>query len=88
MRVHFTEDGWEDYLSWKDDNVIFAAVSDLINEIRRSPFTGTGKPEPLKAKWRGWWSRRITQEHRLVYAVSGKLGPDQHVTIAKCRDHY
>ena len=87
MRVHFTDLGWEEFLSWVAEPETFKAVSDLINEIRRTPFSGTGKPEPLKGNWQGWWSRRITKGDRLVYAVAGK-GEDQRVTIAKCRDHY
>jgi toxin YoeB len=69
------------------DKKLLGAINDLIEEIRRTPFTGTGKPEPLKGQWINWWSRRITREHRLVYSVAGK-GEQQHVTIARCRDHY
>lgn len=87
MRVHFTEIGWEEYLSWREDTEVPAKIVALIQEIRRTPFTGTGKSEPLKGLLSGWWSRRITREHRLVYAVEGK-NPEQRVTIAGCRDHY
>jgi toxin YoeB len=75
------------YLPWREDEKIFDAINDLINEIRRTPFTGTGKPEALKGTWQGWWSRRITKEDRLVYGVQGK-DEEQRVTIAKCRNHY
>ena len=64
-----------------------ARLNDLINECLRHPFTGTGKPEPLKGNWSGWWSRRITQEHRLVYRVTGK-DSEQRLEIAQCRYHY
>jgi toxin YoeB len=69
------------------DAKVLGAINGLIEEIRRTPFGGTGKPEPLKGQWIAWWSRRITREHRLVYAVAGKE-EQQHVTIARCRDHY
>jgi toxin YoeB len=59
----------------------------LIREIRRTPFVGTGKPEPLKGELRGWWSRRITAEHRIVYRIAGK-GNEQYVEFAQCRGHY
>lgn len=87
MRVHFTGSAWEEFLLWKEGPEVFIKVVALIEEIRRTPFTGTGKPEPLKGPLSGWWSRRITREHRLVYAVEGK-GPEQRVTVACCRDHY
>lgn len=88
MRVHFTSIGWTEYLSWKQaDAEISGRIDALINEIRRTPFAGGGKPEPLRGSWSGWWSRRITREHRLIYAVEGKA-EEQRVIIAKCRDHY
>ena len=89
---------WEDYLHWQDylpDNV--AAINDLIDEIRRNPWVGLGKPEPLKGNWSGWWSRRITIEHRLVYRLfdmdkpsKGQLKPGKItvIQIAQCRYHY
>jgi toxin YoeB len=66
---------------------ILAAINDLIKDIKRDPFKGLGKPEPLKHGLQGWWSRRTTGEHRLVYRVSGK-GDDQQIDIAQCRYHY
>ena len=88
MRVHFTDLGWEDYLWWSaTDPEIHARINDLIEDIRRTSFKGLGKPEPLKGNLVGFWSRRITREHRLVYAVEGK-GENQHVAIAACRYHY
>ena len=62
-------------------------LNDLIKECQRTPFKGTGKPEPLKGSLAGWWSRRITKEDRLVYRVTGK-GNEQQLEIAQCRFHY
>ncbi|WP_457852687.1 Txe/YoeB family addiction module toxin [Siccirubricoccus phaeus] len=84
----FTDLGWDDYLSWQDQDLeILAKINELINDARRSPFKGLGKPEPLKASLQGFWSRRITREHRLVYCVDGK-GLEQQITIIQCRHHY
>jgi toxin YoeB len=66
---------------------MLARVNDLINDCRRSPFKGLGKPEPLRGDLQGWWSRRINTEDRLVYRVTGKP-PDQALEIAQCRFHY
>ncbi len=88
MKVVFTEDGWNDYLHRaRHDTDLLQRVNDLIQDVRRSPHRGLGKPEPLKAKLAGFWSRRITVEHRLVYAVDGK-GDAQQVVIIQCRFHY
>jgi len=79
---HFN--AWEDYLYWQtNDKKILRKVNALIKEIDRNPFSGTGKPEPLKYALEGYWSRRITREHRLVYKVTNK-----EVYIAQCRYHY
>jgi toxin YoeB len=76
--------GWEDYLYWQqNDKKILRKINELIKEIDRDPFTGFGKPEPLKYAMEGYWSRRITQEHRLVYKVE-----HQELCIAQCRYHY
>lgn len=89
MNIHFTANGWEDYQSWATtDPDMLAKINTLIRDIRRSPFQGLGKPEPLKASLSGWWSRRITGEHRLVYRIAGTAGRDQRVEIAACRYHY
>ena len=88
MKVHFTEIGWEQYQHWiQADRDMLAKVNDLILDVRRSPFEGLGKPEPLKGELAGWWSRRITREHRLVYRVAG-TGEGQRIEIASCRMHY
>ena len=89
MNIHFTKKGWIDYQHWiETDLAIMAKINDLIEDARRHPFTGLGKPEPLRDDLKGWWSRRITGEHRLIYKVEGKRGLDQHITIANCRYHY
>ena len=88
MRLVFASRAWEDYLHWcETDANTLARVNDLINDCRRNPFKGIGKPEPLRGDLQGWWSRRINTEDRLVYRVSGKA-PDQALEIAQCRFHY
>lgn len=88
MRVSFTPDGWRDYQHWADaDSKMLRKINVLIEDVRRSPFRGLGKPEPLREERAGWWSRRITDEHRLVYRVTGS-GADQRIEVAKCRFHY
>ncbi len=67
------------------DPAVLGRVNKLIKDIRRSPFVGIGKPEPLKGGLAGWWSRRITGEHRLVYRVAGEAGRDQRVEVTGCR---
>jgi toxin YoeB len=84
MNVLFTDIGWQDYEYWlATDRAILKRINRLIEECRRTPFEGIGKPEALKHQLAGYWSRRITEEHRLVYAVED----DQLVVIA-ARHHY
>lgn len=84
MRVVFDENAWHDYLYWqKTDRKIVQRINALIKEIQRSPFTGVGKPESLKHALAGYWSRRITDEHRIVYRIKGG-----EVQIAQLRYHY
>lgn len=84
MKIVFLTNGWEDYLYWqKQDKKILKKVNELIKDCQRSPFDGIGKPEALKNDLSGWWSRRITQEHRLVYRVENNM-----LYIAQCRKHY
>jgi toxin YoeB len=84
MKLLFHSEGWEDYLHWQQtDKKILKRINELIKDCRRSPFDGIGKPEPLKGDLSGYWSRRIDEEHRLVYAVE----PDA-IVILKCRHHY
>jgi toxin YoeB len=88
MRLVWTEEAWEDYLHWqRNDQKILRAINDLIQDIRRDHFRRLGKPEPLKHELTGWWSRRMTGEHRLVYRVSG-MEPAKFLEIAQCRYHY
>ena len=88
MKLVFADRAWEDYLHWQGvgPNVI-ERLNGLIRECQRTPFKGTGKPEPLKGDLEGWWSRRITLEDRLVYRVTGS-GEAQQLQIAQCRFHY
>jgi toxin YoeB len=88
LKLIFSERGWNDYLHWQDaDKTVNERINQLIKEIRRSPFVGIGRPEPLVGNYKGFWSRRITQEHRMVYRVSGS-GEAQAIEIAACRFHY
>jgi toxin YoeB len=80
----FSENAWEDYLYWqKTEKKVLKRINQLIKEIQRSPFQGIGKPEPLKHGLAGYWSRRINDEHRIVYKVENKS-----VYIAQLRYHY
>jgi len=84
MLIQFQQSAFNDYQQWAvDDKKIFSKIGDLIKEITRTPFTGTGKPEPLKGNLSGFWSRRITDEHRLVYKVEKDI-----LYIAGCKSHY
>jgi len=88
MKLLWTGNAWEDYLYWqKTDVTTLDLINKLIEDVRRDPFKGLGKPEPLKKPLHGWWSRRITGEHRFVYRVSGKDDALQ-LEIAQCRYHY
>ena len=84
MKLIFVDESWEDYLYWqKTDRKILDRINNLVKDISRNPYTGLGKPEPLKYKYQGYWSRRITEEHRFIYRVV-----NDEVHIAKCRFHY
>ncbi|MHB0981178.1 MAG: Txe/YoeB family addiction module toxin [Thermoleophilia bacterium] len=84
MRVVFSEHAWDDYLYWqKTDRKIVQRVNALIKDICRAPFEGVGKPEPLRHALAGYWSRRLTDEHRIVYKVE-----DDALLIAQLRYHY
>ena len=84
MILSFSDDAWDDYLYWQQqDKKILKKINRLIKEIERNPFEGIGEPEPLKYNWSGYWSRRITIEHRLVYKVT-----NDNLMIAQCRYHY
>ena len=84
MKIIFVDESWEDYLYWqKTDKKILKKINELIRDISRNPFSGIGKPEALKYKYKGFWSHRIDSEHRLIYQIK-----DDEIRIAKCRFHY
>ena len=84
MKVVFSEHAWEEYLYWqKTDRKVVQRINALIRDIQRSPLEGVGKPEPLKHVLSGYWSRRITDEHRIVYKAEGEA-----VLVAQLRYHY
>lgn len=88
MKIVFSSIGWVDYLRWQaEDTQVLSRINELINQSTRTPFSGIGKPEPLVGNLKGFWSRRITREHRLVYRVVGK-DDAQALEIASCRFHY
>ena len=84
MKLVWSTNAWDDYLYWQaNDKKMVKRINLLIKDIKRSPFDGVGKPEPLKHNWSGYWSRRITQSDRLVYKVL-----DGSILIAQARFHY
>ena len=83
MRIAFTAHGWDDYVSWADDRKTLKRINRLIREAARDPGSGTGKPERLSGDLSGFWSRRIDQEHRLIYTVETDL-----LVITQARYHY
>lgn len=88
MIIGWSERGWDQYLSWQiEDRNVLRRINRLVEAIRRDPFVGEGKPEPLGGDLAGFWSRRITDGHRLVYQVRGK-GTDRVLLIAQCKYHY
>jgi len=89
MNIEFTPHAWEEYQYWvQTDKVVESKIAKLLKEIQRHPFKGSGKPEALKHSLKGFWSRRITGEHRLVYKISGKKGADHKCSVVQCRFHY
>ena len=84
MKYIFVDESWEDYLYWQKTNLKSSMkINALLKDIACNPSSGLGKPEPLKYKYKGFWSRRIDGEHRLIYQVKG-----DEILIAKCRFHY
>lgn len=84
MKLVFSEKAWEDYLHWQGtDRKTLRRINALIREVKRAPFEGIGKPEPLRHALAGYWSRRINGEHRLVYKIDG-----DSMLIAQLRYHY
>ena len=83
-RISFLPRAFDNFVLWASENQkIHARIVQLINDIQRNPFSGIGKPEPLKHKLKGLWSRRITDEHRLIYQIT-----DEQIIIVQCRFHY
>ena len=84
MKIIWSEKSWDDYLYWQNtDKQLLKKINQFIKDIQRDPFDGIGKPEPLKHQFSGFWSRRITDEHRLVYEIT-----QNSIAIASCRYHY
>lgn len=84
MKLVFAQEAWDDYLSWqKHDKRMLERINKLITEVQRDPFAGVGKPEPLKHALAGFWSRRINDEHRMVYKIEGGA-----LLLAQLRFHY
>ncbi|MGZ8288545.1 MAG: Txe/YoeB family addiction module toxin [Telluria sp.] len=83
-KTKFTDDAWDDYVYWQgQDRKTLKRINQLIEAVKRSPFEGIGKPEPLKESLSGLWSRRIDEKNRLIYVVD-----DNDITIISCRYHY
>ncbi|MGF9563744.1 Txe/YoeB family addiction module toxin [Neorhizobium sp. JUb45] len=88
MKLVWTLNAWDDYEFWqKNDPKIVEKINELIRSAKRTPFAGPGKPEPLKGDLTGFWSRRISGEHRFVYRMAGS-GDDQRLEILQCSFHY
>lgn len=88
MKLLFTAAAWDDYCHWQaQDRAMVARINALLADMRRGPFVGIGKPEPLRGELRGWWSRRINGEHRIVYRCVG-TGDEQRIEVVQCRFHY
>ena len=88
MRLIWSESAWAAYLDWQArDRQVLERINALIKDAKRTPFTGIGKPEPLKGTLAGWWSRRITAEHRLIYRITGTESA-KALEIACCLYHY
>jgi toxin YoeB len=84
MNKVFTKTAWEEYLYWQNENrQILKRINDLIKDIERNGNTGIGKPEPLRHELSGYWSRRINNEHRLIYSIEGT-----NINIISCLGHY
>jgi len=89
MNVLFSKTAWQHYQYWQnEDRQMVSKINDLIKSIQRTPFTGIGKPEPLRQNLKGYWSRRMSKEHRIVYRVVGKKNEGQRVEVLTCFLHY
>ena len=88
MKLLWSTAAWEDYLYWQEnDRQLLQRINALLQDIRRHPFNGIGKPEPLRGDLAGWWSRRIATDHRIVYRSRG-TGDERQIEIVACRYHY
>ena len=88
MKVVFTKNALEDYSYWEKNNKKIASrIKQLLKQIQQNPFQGIGNPEPLKHDLKGYWSRRLNREHRIIYKVEGK-GKAQIITVIQVRFHY
>lgn len=89
MHFEFTSHAWEEFQYWiGNDQEVVKKIKELLKAIRKSPYKGIGKPEPLKFRLKGYWSRRIDDEHRLVYKIQGQKGVDQKIIVVQCHFHY
>ena len=89
MTIEFTVHGWEEFSYWtENDPAMVEKINEIIGSVMKTPFSGIGKPEPLKYDLKGFWSRRISGEHRLIYKISGTKGTDQKCFIIQCSFHY
>ena len=85
----FTWNAWEEFSWWlENDPDIAVRIKDLLDDMKKDPFHGIGKPEPLKYDLKGYWSRRISAEHRLVYKIEGSKGKSRQCSILQCQFHY
>lgn len=83
-KITFAENAWDEYLYWQSqDKKTLKKINNLLKAIQREPFTGEGKPEPLKGAWEGKWSRRINEKDRLVYEVQ-----EETIVVIQCKGHY
>ena len=82
--IRFDPDGWREFVDWQTtDRKVWVRLVDLLNEVARTPFAGKGKPEALKHEYKGYWSRRITDEHRLILKAT-----DDEIIVIACKGHY
>jgi len=89
MNIEFSPDAWNEYPYWiKFDPAKVIKINELIRSIRQNPFKGLGSPEPLRHELKGWWSRKIDAERRLVYRIKGTTPEEQKIQIVQCRYHY
>jgi len=89
VNIEFTPDAWEDFHYWtKNDKSKVDKIHDLIRSIQQNPFKGLGNPEPLRHDLKGFWSRKIDHEHRLIYRIKNTTNESQKIQIIQCRYHY